>query len=753
MKLTAKQEQTVQKLHHFSEENEIFWDEQGRYPKFIKGTLSAPSTDEPETIARKFLNSIRDLLHYQQGLKEELNLSHVEKNTDGSHHLYFEQVLNDLPVFEGSTQVHVNSKGVVTAYKDYRLTEVDIPLKPGIRKKAAVDKALGDLGDPHAKGKARLVLYRDRDRKVHLAWEVEILKKGEMGGRYYFVDAHSGELLYKYAQIRGALSRMTYTAGNLERIPGTLVIQDNQTTTDAIVQAAHDHAREVYDYYRETFNRDSYDDRGASLRSTVHFKENYNNAFWSDWYEQMVYGDGDGHRWSPLALALDIVGHELTHAVTSRTARFVYAEEAGALDESFADIFGVMITNDDPITDWEMGEGVFTPFREGDALRDLSDPTKYDQPDHMDNFWHLAPGELPDPDKNDNGWVHVNSGIPNKAAYLIVAGGVHHGIQIEGIGRQKAEQIFYTALTVYLSSATRSRWTFNQARYAMLNACRQLYGDEGAEYRTIKNAWAAVGVGEPADEHTVIEEKMSSNLPIPDEDPAGVRSTISVSGEGRVQELSVALNILHTYIGDLRVALVSPGGERVVLHDRTGRATRDLVNQYDFDNTPELKAFLGDPLQGNWILEISDHARIDTGKLVDWTLRIVTNKTPVKTLSRKLSPGKEIPDNDPAGIESTTNVNQAGQLVGLEVFVDISHPYIGDLQVILRTPEGEELPLHDRTGYSRHDIVKTYSSKTDPSLQGLAGRGIKGNWTLKAADLAGRDVGTLNRWELTLRYE
>ena len=91
---------------------------------------------------------------------------------------------------------------------------------------------------------------------------------------------------------------------------------------------------------------------------------------------------------------------------------------------------------------------------------------------NMDDFIHLKEGELPDPNKNDNGYVHYNSGIPNKAAHLIVEGGTFHGITVEGIGRSKAEQIYYLALTVYLSSSTRSRWTFQQARYAALNACR-----------------------------------------------------------------------------------------------------------------------------------------------------------------------------------------------------------------------------------------------------------------------------------------
>ncbi|MHC4741342.1 MAG: M4 family metallopeptidase [Planctomycetota bacterium] len=752
MKLTEKQDNAVRKLKDISPENEIFWDDTGKFPKFIKGTLSGSSQDSPETIAREFLDSIKELLDFQEGLKEELKLSHIEENRDGSHHVYFQQILNDVNVFEGSTQVHINADGTVVAYKDYRLTGVEVATEPKIDESTATEVVLKDLERTDVAKDAQLSLYRDNDKKVHLAWEIGINVEGERGRRCYFVDAQTGALLYKYAQIRDALSRATYTADNEKVLPGELVIRNDEQSSDEVVQAAHDHAKTVYDYYLETFGRDSYDGRGALLKSTVHFGEDYNNAFWTDLYAQMVYGDGDGVRWKPLALALDIVGHELTHAVTSRTARFVYAEQSGALDECFADILGVMVSNDDPITNWEMGEGVRTPYIEGDALRDLSDPTKYGQPDHMDDFRYLSPGEMPDPEKNDNGWLHHNSGIPNKATYLIVAGGTHHGIRVSGIGRTKAEQIFYLALTVYLSSATDSRWTFEQARYAMLNACRQLYGDNGAEYRAIKNAWAAVGIGEPGDELVVIEEEVSPGISIPDLDPAGVRSIITVAQEGLLAELSLSINIEHSYIGDLRVALISPGDERVVLHNRFGGWQQNLHETYDLTTAPVLQAFVGDKIKGDWKLEVSDNARADTGTLVNWALKIAAQKVENKTLAKEVRPRKRIPDNDPTGIESEILVSESGQIVTLEIPLDITHTYIGDLRVVLVTPTGEEFVLHNRTGYSRRNIEKTYSTKSDKPLESLPGREIQGKWILKVMDLCRIDVGKLNQWGLNFNY-
>ncbi len=752
--LSNKQKKAVEGLKKISPDNEFFWDETMGIPKFIKGKLSGPSKDKPEAIARKFLDDWKDLLDMQKGLKEKMMLSHEETDRQGFRHLFFNQVLNGVPVFEGSTQIHINPKGEIVAYKDYRITNIDIPLKPSVTKTSAIKTAVDDLGlKGKKKSSAQLTLYRDREKSICLAWEVEIKVAGELGSRYCFIDGHTGTLLYKFAQIRGAMSRMTYSAGNREVLPGSLVMKDNQTSNDDIAKAAHNHAKIVYRYYKDSFGRDSYDAQGARLVSTVHFGKNYNNAFWSDYYGQMVYGDGDGSRWKPLALALDIVGHELTHAVTSRTARFVYAEEAGALDESFADFFGVMVSNDDPVTDWEMGEGVFTPYQSGDALRDLSNPPKYRQPDHMDNYIHLAAGEMPDPDKNDNGYVHYNSGIPNKVGYLTVEGGTHHGITVNGMGRDKAEQVYYVGLTEYLSSATRSRWTFEQARYALLNACRQLYGDNGPEYAAIKNAWAAAGIGEPAENVDIIEKELTPYLPVPDMAPAGVESVIHIPEQGLLKDIRVNVNINHTYIGDLKVVLTSPSGKSVILHERDGGNSDNIIQIYDSGSTPALMAFTGEEVQGEWILQVSDHASVDTGRLDSWGIRIATHKVEKQTVKKKRSPRKRIPDNNPGGIESSVEIDKTGKLLNADISIDISHTWIGDLRVVLVLPSGTEIVLHDRSGYSRKDIKKVFSTESDALLQVLAGREIQGTWKLKVTDLALRDTGKLNSWGLEILYE
>lgn len=758
MKLRENQKQAIEKIKAIDSGNDFFRDDKTGTIKFIKGRLSKPSTDAPEKIASAFLKENSGLLDLQDGLNESLEISRIEKDKQGFRHVYFAQSLNNIPVFEGSTQVHINSDGEVIAYKDYRLAELDISLNAGITEQEAFKAVLKDLGKESnmiTEKKLRLILFRDSDKITHLAWEVEWAGNDDMAMSFHIIDAHSGMILLKHTRIRNVVSYLTYSAENTTDLKAKLVARDNDLGPDAddVVRSAHKNVQYVYDYYYNKFGRDSYDGQGSDLVSSVHFKKNYNNAFWTDWYQQMVYGDGDGVRFAPLALALDIVGHELTHAVTSRTARFVYAEEAGALDESFADFFGVMITNEEEITDWQMGEGVYTPYRSGDALRDLSDPAKNNMPDHMDDFLALAPGERPDPDKNDNGYVHYNNGIPNKAAYLTVAGGTHHGITVEGIGRDKAEQIYYLALTSYLSSATDSRWTFMQARYALLNACRQLYGDNGGEYATIKNAWGAVGVGEPAGNFLIIQREISPYLAIPDNNPSGVESILKIEKQGLLKNIKVNMGIEHTYIGDLRIILKSPSGESVVLHDRQGGYAHDINKTYDLSSFPNLNTFIGDWVQGNWKLLVTDNADVDTGKLLSWRLDLSIQEAQKKELTIGANPNQTIPDNDPNGIENQIMIQESGSIVRLDVSVDISHTWIGDLRVLLISPAEDEIFLHDQSGNSRHNIKRTYSTITDETMLAVAGSEIQGSWRLKVIDTYSKDEGTLNSWGIHSVYE
>ncbi|KKG16077.1 hypothetical protein EO98_08335 [Methanosarcina sp. 2.H.T.1A.6] len=765
--LNEKQTKAVGRLKEIDPESEIFWDSGMKIPEFIKGTLSRPSVKSPEEIARKFLEDCRELLDMQPGLDESLELFTAETDFSGFHHVIFLQHIKGIPVFEGSVQVHINPAGEVIAYKDFRVTEVSVALEPKIKREEAIEIILRDIGSEHVVvvPRSKLMLFRDGEiqlpmkklplKKLHLVWQIESIFAEGFAGKFHFIDAHTGEQLYKFSQIRSAIFRKTYTAKNEAFLPGELLPEDKMAA-DEVALSAHENMGIVYNYYKNNFGRDSYDNRGSPLVSTVHFKQNYNNSFWSDYHKQLVFGDGDGFRWRPMAFALDIVAHELTHAVAAQTARFVYSEEAGALDESFADVFAVFISNGEKITNWEIGEGVYTPFHAGDALRDVSDPTRFGQPDHIDNYMRLAPGEIPDLHRNQAGYIHYNSGIPNKAAYLTIEGGTHYGIKVKGISRVKAEKIYYLALTAYMCSATLSRWTFREARYALLNACRQLYGDKGPEYTAIINAWAAVGFGKPVEyleNLFLVEKEIYPGISIPDMSPDGILSSIDFPEDGLVKDIRVSINIEHSYLSDLRITLFTPDGKSIALHDRLSRKDRSLVRTYNSGSVPALRKCIGERVWGKWALKVEDLAREHTGSFHSWGIKFLVQKVEKEELKREIFPFLKIYDNDPAGIESFIEIERKGKIVSLGVSMEITHPSIGELKAALVLPSGEELVLHNRAGYGIKHLKKTFSTESDEFLLPAVNKEMKGVWTLKVADLKEGNEGSLDSWGLCIIYE
>jgi Zn-dependent metalloprotease len=273
---------------------------------------------------------------------------------------------------------------------------------------------------------------------------------GANNERLYF-DALTWQLLGR--------NRQTYDAGNKTSLPGTLVRSESDGPTgDSDVDAAHNFAGDTYDYYWNTHGRDSYDGQGAALLSTANYGVAYQNAFWNG--EQMVYGDDFAVK--------DVVAHELTHAVTEHSANLEYNWQSGALNESISDIFGAMVDRDD----WLMGEDLPSSALGGRAaIRDLADPTQFNQPAHTDDWVATC---------SDNEGVHTNSGITNKAYYNIAT----------AIGKDKAELIFYRALTVYLDATS----TLEDARAAALSSATDLYGSSSTTYSGVEAGFNAVGL-------------------------------------------------------------------------------------------------------------------------------------------------------------------------------------------------------------------------------------------------------------------
>jgi subtilisin-like proprotein convertase family protein len=185
-----------------------------------------------------------------------------------------------------------------------------------------------------------------------------------------------------------------------------------------------------------------------------------------------------------------------------------------------------------------------------------------------------------------------------------------------------------------------------------------------------------------------------------------------------------------------------------VLHNRTGASTNDLVKTYDVQTTPNLKQLNGKSVSGDWQLTVSDHAGIDTGRLRRWDLAIQLAST--RHIEQESTPSIAIPDNDPKGASDSIDIVTAGDISGVNVWVDITHTWVGDLQVMLTAPSGSEILLHDRSGGSQDNLIKTYSQENLTAMKTLIGQSAQGTWVLRVIDLAGRDTGKLNRWDLKL---
>lgn len=282
--------------------------------------------------------------------------------------------------------------------------------------------------------------------------------------------------------------REVYSAENKEVQPGKLVRKEGEpAVADTDVNNVYDAAGCTWDFYYSLFGRNSIDNSGLKLIQTVHFGVNYQNAFWDG--EQMVYGDGDGRIFSSFTTDIDIIGHELTHGVIQNEVNLVYQNQSGALNESLADVFGIMIkqkalNQDVHASDWLIGENVL--IGKDYAIRSLKAPgTAYvnhpllgtdPQPAHMKNYTN---------DPYDYGGVHLNSGIPNHAFYLAA-------VTIGGYAWEKAGKIWYAAMRD--KERVKINATFAEFKEATLYHAREFFAEEPSIEKAVANAWNAVGV-------------------------------------------------------------------------------------------------------------------------------------------------------------------------------------------------------------------------------------------------------------------
>jgi Zn-dependent metalloprotease len=281
--------------------------------------------------------------------------------------------------------------------------------------------------------------------------------------------------------------RLVYDArqGGVQDLPGTLMREEgDRRTRDPAVNEAYDHSGATYDFYRRLFGRNSLDGRGMSLVSSVHLGRKLNNAFWTG--EQMCYGDGDGQVFVRFTRALEVVGHELSHGVVTHTCNLEYRDEPGALNEHFADVFGILVRQwrrrqEVRRAGWLIGAEILGPATTARALRTFEEGKAYEddpllgtdpQPKHLrDRYTGRA----------DDGGVHINSGIPNHAFHRAA-------LELGGRAWERAGAIWYRTMLKLTSTSG-----FAEMVKASVETAITEHGAGSREHRAVESAWKAVG--------------------------------------------------------------------------------------------------------------------------------------------------------------------------------------------------------------------------------------------------------------------
>jgi Zn-dependent metalloprotease len=466
-------------------------------------------------------------------LKKALKLSNshdfkeIQKKSDkkGFTHVKFQLQYKGIPVETAVYSVHSKGGRVYSANGEYTIGQ-SIEVTPQIDEQKAFEIALKYVNAKQYKSvidnkrdKGKLVILPVKNSYV-LCYKFDIYALNPLSRQYIFVNANTGAVVKTFNRIQnsdtvgsavtrynGTVNITTDYTGSTYRLRETIrgggieTYDLNQSTdyssavdfTDAdnvwntttnydnAAYDAHYATEATYDYYFNEFGRRSYNDADGKLLSYVHYDYNYVNAFWDG--SCMTYGDGDGVEYYPLT-PIEVVAHELTHGVTEYSAGLIYESESGALNESFSDIFGVVVDfYKNPATaNYQMGDAMsptHTPFRS------MSNPNEYGCPDtYQGDYW--------DPSEE----VHTNSGVMNFWFYLLSEGGSDindngDSYSVTGIGREKAAQIAYRNLTVYLTPSS----GYEDARLYSIQSAIDLFGDCSAEVVAVTNAWHAVGVG------------------------------------------------------------------------------------------------------------------------------------------------------------------------------------------------------------------------------------------------------------------
>jgi len=456
-------------------------------------SLSAPAGDtisrpyavapnaRPETAARGYMARYGSLFGIEDQ-KSALRTEGTERayEGDGRSVVSFRQVYKGVPVMAGELNVEVDGENNLLVANGEALPDISLDIRPDVSAKDARQTALQTVAKDNDLRRTRLQTSKPElwiyDPRLmggpgvevpRLVWRMNVADKGRFIDELVLVDAHGGDVALNFDQTEKGLVRKTYTAQDYAFIllPGFLVCDEFDPVCyngDLDAKNAHFFAKDTYDFYKQHHDRNGIDGADMPILSTVHGCNPYwpcpmHNAFWNG--KQAVFGKG----WS---LADDVVGHEITHGVTQYESHLFYYYQSGAINESLSDTWGEWMdqTNgkgtDGASVRWELGEDL-----PDGPVRDMSDPTLYNSPDRMTSpLYHGS--------SSDKGGVHTNSGVGNKAAFLITEGGTFNGHTVTKLGIDKASQVYYKAQRDLLRSGS----DYMDLGLALSSACKTLKG-------------------------------------------------------------------------------------------------------------------------------------------------------------------------------------------------------------------------------------------------------------------------------------
>ncbi|PKV90086.1 Zn-dependent metalloprotease [Streptomyces sp. TLI_146] len=585
------------------------------------------------------------------GTQQNLVVRDVVQDRDGTTHTRYERTYAGLPVLGGDLIVEESKAGTrqsVTKASRAELKNVDTnaTVTPAAAERQALGLARAAGSDKATADRApRKVVWMAKGAPV-LAYESVVgglQDDGTPNELHVVTDARTGAKLYQWQAVENGTGNTMYsgqvglgtagsassytltdtnrgshktynlnggTSGKGTLFSNTTDVWGNGTPQNKETAGADAHygAALTWDYYKNVQGRTGIRGDGVGAYSRVHYGSAYQNAFWQDDCFCMTYGDGAGST-KPLT-SIDIAAHEMTHGVTSNTAGLEYSGESGGLNEATSDIMAAAVefwaNNAQDKGDYLVGEKI-DYFGTGKPLRYMDKPSKDGS---SKDAWYSGIGNID---------VHYSSGPANHFFYLLSEGsgaktinGVDYnsptsdGLPVTGIGREKATLIWYKALTTKFGTTT----DYADARTGTVAVAKSLYGENSPEAAAVEDSWAAINVGPRSGGDTPPTGKVFENttdVSIPD-NGAAVTSTVNVTGiSGNApSNLSVGVDIVHTWIGDLVVDLIAPDGTVYNLHNRTGDSADNIKQTYTVNASSEVA-------NGAWKLRVQDKAEDDTG--------------------------------------------------------------------------------------------------------------------------------------------